>query len=349
MFCATGVRTMAKAVELSLTTPLYATYHYQGMGSAVIGANPSIRNYYYNQVINMHCCRRFLTGYTSPEFSIVGSSYELNPHLEKIKFPMRCAGGHLGFLIRSLINEGYYVVFGGVDDYYMKGKSWYGEKHFDHDGLIVGYDQNDKTYTIYAYDQSWQYRTFRTPQSCFEEARRAMEKETATGFITGIRPRSEKVELNPRTVAQKIREYLDSTFGRFPSDIERVPPEKMPRAYGIVVQDYLRFYLDKLADGSIPYERMDRRVFRQLWEHKAVMLERIRAFESKLALGNELSEKYAPLVKKADDMRMMYALYNKRRRDPILHTISEGVREIRTAETTLLREFAHRVEEAGKW
>ena len=59
------------------------------------------------------------------------------------------------FLIRSLIDNGYYVAFGGVDDYYMEGKSWYQEKHFDHDGLIVGYDQNDKTYTIYAYDQNW--------------------------------------------------------------------------------------------------------------------------------------------------------------------------------------------------
>ena len=38
-------------------------------------------------------------------------------------------------------------------------------------------------------------------------------------------------------------------------------------------------YIDKLYDGSIPYDRMDRRVFRLIWEHKKIMLERIEAME----------------------------------------------------------------------
>lgn len=339
---------MAKTAELPLVTPLYATYHYQGMSGAVIGSNPSIRNHFYNQVMNMRCDRQFLSGYTSPEFSIVGSSFRDNPWLKKVMIPMECAKGYLPFLIRSLIDEGYYVAFQGVDDYYIKGKSWYREKHFDHDGMIVGYDQNKKTYRIYAYNQNWQYCVFETPQDCFEEGRRSVEIEPEERMIIGVRPMPNKVELNPRTIAGKIREYLDSTFGRYPTDLDRVSLEKMPRAYGIVVQDYLLLYLDKLLDGSIPHDRMDRRVFRQLWEHKTVMLERIRAVEQALELGNDLSDRYAPFVAKADHMRMMYALYHQRRRDPLLHSIKEGLYDIRVAETMILREFAHRIEEAGK-
>lgn len=339
---------MAKKAELPLVKPLYGTYHYQGASSAIIQSNPSIKNYFYNSALNLKCERKFLTGYTSPEIGIVGSGYDVNPHLEKLKIPMKCAKGYLPFLIRSLIDNGYYVAFGGVDDYYMEGKSWYQEKHFDHDGLIVGYDQNDKTYTIYAYDQNWQYRTFKTPQACFEQGRRAMEKENPEGFIVGLKPLPNKVELKPLQIAQKIREYLDSTYGRFPLDLEKAPLEKKPFVFGILVQDYICLYLDKLLDDSIPHDRMDRRVFRQIWEHKAVMLERIRACEEHLHLGDDFGNAYAPFVKKADNMRMMYALYHQRRRDSLLLSIKQGLQEIRVAETLMLREFAHKLEEAGK-
>lgn len=339
---------MAKAIELPLVKPLYSTYHIQGISSAIIQSNPSIKNYFYHSAFNLKCRRNFLAGYTSPEIGIVCSGYSVNPHLEKLKIPMWCAKGYLPFLIRSLIDNGYYVVFNGVDDYYMKGKSWYQEKHFSHDGLIVGYDQGDKTYTIYAYDQNWQYCTFKIPQACFEEGRNAIKKENPNGFIMGVKPLPDKVELQPLRVVQKIYEYLDSSREKYPLDLEKASLEEKPLAYGIVVQDYICLYLDKLLDESIPHDRMDRRVFRLIWEHKAVMLERIRACEEHLQLGDDFGNAYAPLVKKADNMRMMYALYNQRRRDSLLLSIKQGLQEIRMAETTMLREFAHKIEEAGK-
>ena len=39
-----------KKIELPLVEPLYSTYHYQGPGTAVLVNNPSIRNWYLNQV-----------------------------------------------------------------------------------------------------------------------------------------------------------------------------------------------------------------------------------------------------------------------------------------------------------
>ena len=175
-----------------------------------------------------------------------------------------------------------------------------------------------------------------------------MEKENPEGFIVGLKPLPNKVELKPLQIAQKIREYLDSTYGRFPLDLEKAPLEKKPFVFGILVQDYICLYLDKLLDDSIPHDRMDRRVFRQIWEHKAVMLERIRACEEHLHLGDDFGNAYAPFVKKADNMRMMYALYHQRRRDSLLLSIKQGLQEIRVAETLMLREFAHKLEEAGK-
>ena len=77
---------------------------------------------------------------------------------------MRFIKGYVHPIIREFINNGYYVFYWGIDDYYLEGKSFYKERHFNHDGLICGYDQNNKTYQIYAYDQKWIYRQFDVKQ-----------------------------------------------------------------------------------------------------------------------------------------------------------------------------------------
>ena len=56
-----------KKIELPLVEPLYSTYHYQGPGTATLVNNPSIRNWYLNQVMILTCTRKFLNGFTTPQ------------------------------------------------------------------------------------------------------------------------------------------------------------------------------------------------------------------------------------------------------------------------------------------
>ena len=339
---------MNKQVELPLEVPPFSTYHYQAINGAVIGKNPSIKNWFYNQMINLRCDRAFLGGYTTPVFSVVWSDFTDNPHLEIITIPLKYLKGHAHFVIRNLLDDGYYVAYGGIDDYFVEGKSWYGERHFAHDGLICGYDQGDKTYTIYAYDKNWVCRTFKTPQEGLEKGWRYMFKEGVFGLLRAVKPKEAYVELNLKTMCGKLREYLDSSLEKYPPDLERNPVEKQKRTYGIAVQDYLCLYLDKLLDGTIPHERLDRRVFRLVWEHKAVMLDRIRTVEKHLILSSEIGDAYAPLVKQADGIRMMYALYHAQRRDSLPKTMKKSLQELRAAEEPILRAFVRSIEEAMK-
>ena len=80
-------------------------------------------------------------------------------------------------------------------------------------------------------------------------------------------------------------------------------------AWGIVVYDYICMYLDKLADGSIPHERRDRRVFRLIWEHKKCMHGRIKAVEKQYGWDNELSSGYEEVVKLSDKARFIYSKF----------------------------------------
>lgn len=316
--------------ELPLAEPVYSTFHYQG-ASAVIYENPSIRNWFLNEVFILKCSHRFLNGFTSPDIDIHLSSWCDNPHLEKIWLTMQFARGYINNMIRQMIDEGYYVFFMGVDDYYIEGKTWYKQRHFRHDGLIYGYDQENKTYAMHAYDTNWVYSKFYTPQAAFDRGRRAAFKE-APGSVCAIKPLSTVIDFSPETVIEKLVEYLDSS-------LEKHPITQENNVYGVVVHDYMAMYLDKLIDDSIPYERMDYRVFRMIWEHKKVMLERLIKTEETLKLGRDTSDAYRKIVDEANSMRMLYASHHMKRRDSLLPIIRKKLMAVKKEEVKMLTGF----------
>jgi hypothetical protein len=102
-------------------------------------------------------------------------------------------------------------------------------------------------------------------------------------------------------------------------------------------------YIDKLYDGSIPYERMDWRIFRLLWEHKTVMLERILKTEAITGVCT-ISDEYKKLVHETNTLRMIYATHHMKRKDAVLPGISKKLLDIKDREEKLLTEFVEKVE-----
>lgn len=321
-----------RKIELPLLSPLYSTYHYQGPGTAILVHNPSIRNWYLNQVMMLTCTRKFLHGFTTPEISLADSAWHANPYFDKQWYTMQFLKGHVHFVIRNLLDAGYYVCFSGVDDYYVEGKSWYRERHFSHDGCICGYDRENGTYCLYAYDQNWIYRKFWTPQKGLEAGRKAEFKKEEYGSICGIRPKGDRVAFSQETALGKIAEYLDS-------DMEKYPKTGEGTVSGIVVHDYIAGYVDRLYDGSVPYEKTDRRVFRMIWEHKKGMLERIRRIEDSLFSDRDLSEAYLPVVQEADNCRMLYAAHQMKKRNQVLPLIRKKLLGLKEKEKEILEKL----------
>lgn len=326
-----------KRVELPLVEPIYSTYHHQGAGAAAMVNNPSIRNWYLNEVMELVCNRKFLSGYTTPEINIINSSWINNPYYYQRWFTMEFLNGHIHTVIRNMLDAGYYVVFHGIDDYYVKGKTWYHKKHFEHDGLLCGYDREKDTYCMYAYDSNWIYQKFWTPRRAFDAGRCAMMKKGLCGYICGIQAKPDQITFSPAAVRNGIERYLDSTM-------EKYPENETGDVRGIIVQDYIGKYLERLIAGLVPYERMDRRVFRVIWEHKKVMGERIARLEQELSLGPVYSERYAPLIAQADTMRMLYASHHMKRRDSVLPMIQKLLLDVKRQEKEILTELMEKTE-----
>lgn len=332
---------MTNRIELPIIEPIYKTYHYQGPGSAIIGNNPTIRNFYLNEVMKLVCDRRFLWGYTTPRITIANSFWSVNPHLEKILITKNAVDESVDLTIKEMLNNGYYISFCGVDDYYVPGKSWYGQRHFSHDGLICGYDKEEETFCIYAHDVNWVYQKFWTPQKGFYAGRAAREQEDFFGKIYALKAKNEVVEFSLATVYDKLQEYLES-------NLEMYPFEGEERVCGIVVHDFIAEYVSKLHNGEIPYDRMDRRVFRVIWEHKKAMLERISLIEKSLDMDNTASEQYSFLVSEADMMRMLYASHYMKRRDSVLPVIKKKLLALKEKEQELLTGLVEKMGEGIK-
>lgn len=317
-------------VELPVSEdPIFYAYHSEAAGASILTKNPSIRNWYLNNVVQLCCDRKFIGSFTTPSVYMKNSSYWYNPHFERIRIPMRFLGSGIHETIHRFLIDGFYVTFEGVDDYYIDGKSWYKERHFIHDGLICGYDDIEKTYSIRAYDKSWIYRTFKTPQRSFDKACKAGLKSGYYSIICGVQVLPHVVEIDENLILHELIEYLDSDFEKYPPYVPEV-------AFGIVVHDYVAIYLYKQLSGAFPYEKLDKRIFCAIWEHKRAMLERIVAVENKLCLGDAVSTQYAKLVKDAETMRMLYASHALKRRDNILIKLQEGVLSLKEKERDLL-------------
>ena len=326
-----GERTKKK-VELPLYEPIYCAYNHLGSGSAVLNNNPSIRNWFLNEVFILSCTKKFLTGYTSPQINIRGGTHHSNPYLDKVRYDTRFLRGYVSYVIKELLDNGYYVCFSGVDDYYIEGKSWYKQRHFSHDGLICGYDDEKKTYGILAYDSNWIYKKFLIKQSSFEKGRKSMSRKGVRGFIYGIKPKEDAVEFDPKKMLETLEKYLYMDTGIEPNTKESL-------VCGITVQDYIAIYIEKVINNQIPYERTDKRVMRLIWEHKKLLLESLRKTESAFELDDDTSKAYSVLVADADRLRMLYASHFAKRRDSVLPIVLEGLIKLKEKEEELLFAF----------
>ena len=109
------------------------------------------------------------------------------------------------------------------------------------------------------------------------------------------------------------------------------------------MSDHAVLYVGKLYDGSIPYEKMDRRVFRMIWEHKKVMLERIKLIEDSLSLDHSLSDVYKSVVREADNCRMLYAAHHMKQRNSVLPMIEKKLLSLKEKEKEILEQLLEAV------
>ena len=308
-------------IDLPLCAPIYSVSHGQGSVTSILHDNISLRNWYLNNSMVLSLSDENPSGFFRPHVDICQSGPADNPYIERQEILLTFLDGAVSRVIKNMINKGYYVYFGAIDDYYMKGRSGYHKRHYLHDGLICGYDTIDKTYSIYAYNTDMKYRVFDMPQNCFERARKSSERIGFCGSLTAMKPMQTKVEFDPYLIKTKIKEYLN-------------PPliknnlEESETAYGIITHKYLIKYIEMFHNDDLNESYFELRPFKMILEHKQFMLERIKKIEKYFCINEIISSDYSSV---AADAKLLWkmCLYFAKRFDkskiPVMKSILERI------------------------
>ena len=329
---------MADCVQLPYASPWFAFTQGTAAPCIAMRNHPTAYNAILNQCTTLSCDRRFLNGYTTPQVGIPRLGVYSFGCLERGGVTFRFGFSHCREIIKQMLDEGFYIYFNGVDDYYLPGKSWYGIRHMGHDGILCGYDDNDGSYSIAAYDSNWSFRLIRLPQESFFAGVQACRENGRYGSLTAYRIKPDEVKLDEAQMLRYLRAHVDA-------DMDHFPLTEQGNVEGIAVQGFLALYIGKLMDGSIPADKMDWRILRPVWEHKVCMLNRLEALETLHGWAPDLSLRYRPLVDAANRNRMLYAVYHRNHRPELLGKIRQVLTDGKEQEGELLRELIRKTEE----
>lgn len=325
---------------LEYREPPFCAVHYLASHGVVALENPKGIRWFYHNCTGLSCDRRFLDGYTTPALAVTPHGVLANPNVDSYIVNAWFCPEDMLKTVKRMLDKGYYVLFNHVDDYYVAGKTFAGERHFYHDGLILGYDEEENTLTLAAYSDKWNYGVFETP---------------ADGFLRGVMAAAEAGE-HPRLIASRARECdipLDISavvrnIGAYlKKDVTVCDAGARGAVQGIDVQLCLVRYLELLADGGIPYERMDWRIMRLLWEQKKCLCGCIREIERAFSLSDTLSRNYQAVVDSANLLRIQYARYHMKRDDALIPKMTDRILKIREKEASLLEAFLEEMERQG--
>ena len=329
---------MADCVQLAYEYPWFAFTQGTAAPCIALRNHPTAYNAILNQCTTLSCSRRFLDGFTTPQVGIPRLNIHSFPCIERYGVALRFTHDRFREIVKKMLDEGFYIYFGGVDDYFLPGKSWYGIRHMSHDGILCGYDDNDGTYSVAAYDSDWVFRLIRIPQDCFREGLESGISQGWNGNLFAYRMRNGEIQPDEKQMLRYLKAHVDS-------DMDHFPLTERGNVEGIAVQGFLALYIEKLMDGSIPSDKMDWRVLRPVWEHKKCMLDRLILLETLHGWEPEFSSRYRPLVDAANRNRMMYAVYHKNRRPELLENVRKGLLDGKEQERAILCDFIRKTEE----
>lgn len=108
----------ASRIDLPLCAPIYSVSHGQGSVTSILHDNISLRNWYLNNSMVLSVRDGNPGGLFRPNIDICQSGPEDNPYIERQEILLTFLDGAVCRVIKNMINKGYYVYFGAIDDSY---------------------------------------------------------------------------------------------------------------------------------------------------------------------------------------------------------------------------------------
>lgn len=324
------------------------TYLFYSTRLAILNANQDTSNAMLDSFLNIHLYYNILNE------NYVFFDEKINDFL-LLQFKdyddVNYEDGIINYIRKNLINKTYVNVH--LDDFYISQKDFYNKKHYVHENLIWGYDDQLQIFMAYGVNIRQQMSNF---MISYNEIVNAYEKGKLFYFcgakylerpefhpILLLKPKKMQCfTFTEARMKQKVRQFLDPHAQELVEDDIHV--------YGREVYNYI---LDDLK-RNIMWDFVDYRVFHLLYEHKKCLkrsMEWLIKHEKMSANGILIYNQMNCLIQDYNSIRLMYL--NQIRKENKLYygrkvvedldvrnDIAKQLEKAISSELSLLRTFA---------
>ena len=261
-------------------------------------------------------------------------NYFLN--FDQIPLPLFLHYGVMDF-IRGCIDQGKYIEL-RLDQYDIRDRDEYRQHHFSHQNLIYGYDDSQKLVYLLGYANAGQM--VKTKISYADLKYQFVKRNSVSNiYVIEYKQEAYGFEYQGEYMRKMIRQYLESDNSSL--DLGHLI-EPRRRVYGIACYDEL------LTEKGMQMLLSDWRVVHLLYEHKALMKERLEYIIFHEAENrdyfNRFPEAYSEVVRRAFNIRSLTVKYELSGEDIIAEKIKEHLIHMCTLEKRVLSDFLSELE-----
>lgn len=247
------------------------------------------------------------------------------------------------------IKGGYYpVVF--IDESLIPHSPFFNGSPFPHHILLNGYNWTDKTFDVAMFGKKMLYENYKITFDEFKNAYLTMKKiiedtgQREMDFGTFFYKFNDQFEyaFDKIAVMNEIKDYLRSD-----TNLNRINFNTQNFAFGLEVYDYLKKYYEAwLKFDPSMVQRGVVRHLHILWEHKKVMADRIKYYNSVgIILPDDfLLKGFEDLTSRAEIMRNSLLRFFRKATDGTFQKIIEELDEMKVKEQILMERLLSRLD-----
>lgn len=315
--------------KLPIVIPPIECYQGTSFVLGVISAHNMIANSFYNNYINWTCNDTDILSELTMDFAdVTWEDYRLAGVAEmNLYYLKNISRDKFADFIRERIDQGNYLLFYKIDEYYLSYTGHYHKKHYIHDTYVYGY--NDTHFLVMAYSDK-RLQLLEVPvEEIADGLYNYMEEDEELNFCSFRPYHTASVQLDYDGMIEAFRKYMAGGIGND------------DQIYGVDVYNAFIKSIWLVAEGIVQTEDglLELTAFRMFWEHKKILsmhLEKIGQVEN---ISEEILNEMYEIVQASYKVFMLALKYNVRFQKSILHKMIGYIKEIQEREYSLLVQF----------
>ncbi|MNW35619.1 hypothetical protein D3C74_126190 [compost metagenome] len=318
------------SITLPFYEPAFYTYNVYGSVTSMLSNNDKYLPWLYNNFIQIRYVEDWDSYFFDNHHTLLDNIPWINHHQIPRDILNRKWQSLTDFIIESLHSD-YYLYF-YVDRSYISVSKQYQQATHWHEIFVYGYDERKRTFLVADNLADGKYIRTECPAEEIEQGYYSIVSDNE--FFKNVHLLSIREEqdysLQLDQIAESIRRYLNSSI-----TVDLSFKEKT--LFGIKAVEYS---IEKVKDKlhSAPFVQIDRRAFHLFWEHKIIMLQRLR-YLMELAIlkpDDDVLERYTMIVNHHESLRNLVLKFNLNNDWKLLSRIEHQLHTYLQLESTLL-------------